>query len=108
MLGHKQSRSISWTLLKGSPSLLKQARHKDAAQAWIDSVSDAALSKQAAEALVAELGSSILLRPQSFSPIKLPHQEVFLDLRWRRLGIRYWLGGLDRACFRRRHQRVCL
>ena len=29
-----------------------------AAQAWIDSVSDAALSKQAAEALVAELGSS--------------------------------------------------
>ncbi len=50
MLGHQAEREVSLTLLKGLRVSETSQALKDAAQAWIDSVSDAALSKQAAEA----------------------------------------------------------
>ena len=59
MLGHQaEQKHLLDVAQKLSESSEASQELKDAAKAWIDSVSDAALSKQAAEALVAELGSS--------------------------------------------------
>ena len=59
MLGHQaEQKHLLDVAQRLSESSEASQALKDAAQAWIDSVSDAALSKQAAEALVAELGSS--------------------------------------------------
>ena len=59
MLGHQaEQKHLLDVAQRLSESSEASQALKDAAQVWIDSVSDAALSKQAAEALVAELGSS--------------------------------------------------
>ena len=59
MLGHQaEQKHLLDVAQRLSESSEASQALKDAAQAWINSVSDAALSKQAAEALVAELGSS--------------------------------------------------
>lgn len=59
MLGHQaEQKHLLDVAQRLSESSEASQALKDAAQAWISSVSDAALSKQAAEALVAELGSS--------------------------------------------------
>ena len=59
MLGHQaEQKHLLDVAQRLSESSEASQALKGAAQAWINSVSDAALSKQAAEALVAELGSS--------------------------------------------------